>query len=365
MAEESWTQPYQITKILLVDDEVSICENLAAFFEDFGYATTLAHNGREGLERFYADIPDLIILDLHMPVLSGHTLLTTITASHPDIPKLIISGVGLISEAMQTISEGGWDFISKPINDPNLLLHKVKLLEEKAHLLLQNRLYREHLEQLVEQKTQAIQRLNLQLIDTQKELAVKLGDVIETRSQETGNHVRRVAYISRLLALRYGLTKEDAEKLRMASPLHDVGKIGIPDAVLNKAGRLTPEEFDLIKTHTTIGAQMLSNSEQPIIQAGAIIAAQHHERWDGQGYPNGLKGDKIHIFGRITCIADIYDALRQKRHYKEAWSHKATMEYITENRGKIFEPRLVDLLVSVSDDIELILQRYQQPGSVV
>ncbi len=365
MNEESWAQPYQITKILLVDDEISICENLAAFFEDYGYETTLAHNGRDGLERFYEKTPDLIILDLHMPVMSGHALLTTIHASHPDVPKLIISGVGLISEAMQTISEGGWDFISKPINDPNLLLHKVKLLEEKANLIQQNRLYREHLEQLVEQKTRAIKRLNIQLIETQKELAVKLGDVIETRSQETGNHVRRVAYISRLLALSYGLSAEDAEKLRMASPLHDVGKIGIPDAVLNKAGRLTPEEFDLIKTHTTIGSQMLSNSEQPIIQAGAIIAAQHHERWDGTGYPKGLRGEDIHIFGRITCLADIYDALRQKRHYKEAWSREQTLEYINENCGKIFDPRLVDLLISMRDDIELILQRYQQPGSVV
>ena len=365
MTEGSWTQPYQISRILLVDDEVSICRNLAAFFEDYGYETTLAHNGKEGLEKFYQILPDLIILDLHMPVMSGHALLRNIAASHPDIPKLIISGVGLISEAMQTISEGAWDFISKPIKDTNLLIHKIKLLEEKAHLMQQNRLYQEHLEQLVEQKTNAIQNLNLQLIETQKELAVKLGDVIETRSQETGNHVRRVAYISRLLALSYGLEQDDAEKLRMASPLHDVGKIGIPDAVLNKPGRLTPEEFDLIKTHTTIGCQMLSNSDQPIIQAGAIIAAQHHERWDGQGYPRGLSGEAIHIYGRITCLADVYDALRQKRHYKEAWSEERTLKYILENCGRIFDPKLVDVLMTMRSDINNILDIYQQPETVV
>ncbi len=365
MNNASWNQDYKISKILLVDDEEAICNNLGAFFDDFGYQTAIAHNGRDGLELFHHFQPDLVILDLHMPIMSGHDLLTALSASHPEIPKLIISGVGLISEAMQTVAEGGWDFISKPVNDLNLLLHKVNLLEEKAALKRQNRLYREHLEQLVEQKTQAIKLLNQQLIETQKELVVRLGDVIETRSKETGNHVRRVAYISRLLALSYGLDMAAAEKLRMASPLHDVGKIGIPDAVLNKAGRLSPEEFELIKTHTSIGHDMLKNSDQPIIQAGAIIAEQHHERWDGQGYPQGLTGENIHIFGRITCIADIYDALRQKRHYKDAWSEQATLEYIRENSGTIFDPQLVDILLSLREDINQILSIYQQPETVV
>ncbi len=365
MNNASWNRKFTIRKILLVDDETAICENLQIFFEDYGYTVYVAHDGREGLNLFYRNNPDLVILDLHMPVMSGHDMLTTITASHPEVPKLIISGVGLLSEAMQTVSEGGWDFISKPINDLDELLHKVTMLQEKASLLRQNRLYREHLEQLVDQKTRAISELNLQLINTQKELVARLGDVIETRSKETGNHVRRVAYISRLLALAYGLDRTDAETLRMASPLHDVGKIGIPDAVLNKPGRLTPEEFELIKTHTSIGYEMLRNSAQPIIQAGAIVAQQHHERWDGQGYPRGLKGEEIHIFGRITCIADIYDALRQKRHYKQAWSQEQTLAYMTENIGLIFEPRLVELLRNKHGEIEQILQRYQQPDSVV
>ena len=365
MPNDHRLEDYQVQKILLVDDEVDICENLRAFFEDYGYQVTLAHNGRDGLEAFYAAPPDLAILDLHMPVMSGHTMLTSIAASHPEIPKLIISGVGLISEAMQTISEGAWDFISKPLNDLDVLLHKIKLLQEKASLLRQNRLYQEHLEQLVEQKTGAVKSLNLQLMETQKELVSKLSDVIETRSKETGNHVRRVADISRLLALAYGLDPQQADLLRMASPLHDVGKIGIPDAVLNKPGKLTAEEFDLIKTHTTIGYRMLSNSTQPIIKAGAIIARQHHERWDGSGYPLGLKGEEIHIFGRITCLADNYDALRQKRHYKDAWSREETLAYILDNSGSFFEPALVTILAAHIDEIEDILRTYLQPESVV
>ena len=365
MDGNSLNQEYKVQHVLLVDDEVAICSNLEAFLEDYGYDVSIAHNGKDGLEKFNAKIPDLVMLDLHMPVMSGHELLATLSASHPEIPKIIISGVGIISEAMQTVDEGGWDFISKPIHDPNILIHKIKLLEEKATLIRQNRLYREHLEQLVEKKTADIQRLNLQLIDTQKEVVAKLGDVIETRSKETGNHVRRVAYVSRLLALAYGLEPIETEIIRMASPLHDVGKIGISDAILNKCGKLTETEFEEIKTHSDIGYNMLKDSDQPILKAGAIIAKQHHERWDGSGYPNGLRGEDIHIYGRITCLADVYDALRQKRHYKEAWSRELALSYIKEQSGIIFEPKLVELFLQNILEIEKIIHTYQQPEAVI
>ena len=361
----SWDQEYKIHHILLVDDEVAICNNMKAFFEDYEYDISIAHNGKDGLEMFNSNPPDLVILDLHMPVMSGHELLTNITATHPEIPKIVISGVGVIREAMETVDEGGWDFISKPIHDLNVLIHKIKLMEEKATLIRQNRLYKEHLEQLVEKKTADVQRLNLQIIHTQKEIVAKLGDVIETRSQETGNHVRRVAYLSRLLALAYGLSPEEAELIRMASPLHDVGKIGIPDAILNKCGQLTEEEFEQIKTHTNIGYNMLKDSDQPIIKAGAIIAKQHHERWDGSGYPNGLKGEDIHVYGRITCLVDIYDALRQKRHYKEAWRKERVLDYIKENSGIFFEPKLVELFQQNIADVEKIISDYRQPDAVI
>ncbi len=365
MHNESWDHEYIIRHILLVDDEAAICNNLKAFLEDFGYDISVAHNGKDGLEMFNANVPDLVILDLHMPVMSGHELLTNITATHPEIPKIVISGVGVISEAMQTVGEGGWDFISKPIHDLNILIHKIKLIEEKATLIRQNRLYKEHLEQLVEKKTADVQRLNLQIIGTQKEIVAKLGDVIETRSQETGNHVRRVAYLSRLLALAYGLNSSEAEIIRMASPLHDVGKIGIPDDILNKCGKLTEEEFENIKSHTSIGYNMLKDSDQPIIQAGAIIAEQHHEHWDGSGYPRGLKDEQIHTYGRITCLADIYDALRQKRHYKEAWSEEQTLKYIKENSGTIFEPKLVALFLENIAEVEQIVSDYRQPDKFI
>ena len=362
---DSWDQKYKIHRILLVDDEVAICRSMEAFLEDYGYDISIAHNGKEGLEKFNANLPDLVILDLQMPVMTGHEFLAELAATHPEVPKIIISGIGDVGEAMQTVDEGGWDFISKPIHDLNFLIHKIKLLEEKATLVRQNRLYKKHLEALVEKKTEVIQQLNRQLIDTQKEIVAKLGDVIETRSRETGNHVRRVAYVSRLLALAYGLEPIETEIIRMASPLHDVGKIGISDAILNKCGKLTDAEFEEIKTHSDIGYNMLKDSTQPILKAGAIIAKQHHERWDGSGYPNGLRGEDIHIYGRITCLADVYDALRQKRHYKEAWSRDLALSYIKEQSGTIFEPKLVELFLQNILEIEKTIHTYQQPEAVI
>ena len=363
--KQNFDQEYRVEKILIIDDEVAICENMKAFFEDYGYEVFTAYDGKQGLEAFNSNVPDLVLIDLHMPIMSGHEILESLSVSHPEIPKIVVSGVGIISEAMETVSEGAWDFVSKPIHDLNILIHKIKQLEEKATLIRQNRLYREHLEQLVEIKTADIHKLNLQLIDTQKEIVAKLGDVIETRSKETGNHVRRVAYVSRLLALAYGLEPLETEVIRMASPLHDVGKIGIPDAILNKCGKLTAVEFEQIKTHTNIGYNMLKNSKQPILQAGAIIASQHHEHWNGLGYPHGLKGDEIHIYGRITCLADVYDALRQKRHYKEAWSQETAMKYVKDNSGTLFEPKLVELFLQNILGIEQIIHVYQQPEMVI
>lgn len=349
-----------IRNILIVDDEPNILMCLQAFLEDSGYQIATANNGQEALDAITANPPDMLILDLNMPKMSGHELLKHTSASFPDMPKLVLSGIGDIAVAMQTIHEGAWDFLSKPIYDMKILSHKISMLEENARLVRENRLHRENLERLVEQKTTEMQQLSQEIIDTQKEIVAKLGDVIETRSNETGNHVRRVAHISSLLAVKYGFDPIEAETLRMASPLHDVGKVGIPDGILNKPGKLTDAEFEQIKTHTTIGYNMLKESKQPIIQAAAIISLQHHEYWNGGGYPQGLQGEDIHIYGRITAIADVYDALRQKREYKESWSQEKTLEFIKKNSGVMFDPKLVELFLQSIPELEEIL-RHEGP----
>lgn len=185
--------------------------------------------------------------------------------------------------------------------------------------------------------------LNREIIDTQKEVLYTLGEIVEFRSKETANHVSRVAEYSYILAKEYGLSEDEADLLRMASPMHDIGKIGIPDTILTKPGRLTPEEFEVVKTHTTIGYEILKQSKRDIMKTAARVALEHHERWDGSGYPMGKKREEIHIMSRITCLADVYDALSHKRVYKEAWSDEDVYEEIRRMRDIMFEPRLVDI----------------------
>jgi len=182
--------------------------------------------------------------------------------------------------------------------------------------------------------------------------------VIESRSRETGNHVRRVAESSYLLALKAGLSESQAELLRLASPMHDVGKVGIPDVILLKQERLTPEEFEIIKHHTEIGYHILKNSRREILEAAVIAAHQHHERWDGRGYPLGLQGEQIHIFGRITALMDVFDALLHARVYKPAWEHGQVLNYIERQRGKQFDPQLVDVLLESSLEFIALSEKY-------
>lgn len=199
--------------------------------------------------------------------------------------------------------------------------------------------------------------LNREIIDTQKEVLYTLGEIVEFRSKETANHVSRVAEYSYLLAKEYGLSEEEASLLRMASPMHDIGKIGIPDTILTKPGRLTPEEFEVVKSHTTIGYEILKQSKREIMKTAARVALEHHERWDGSGYPQGKKMEEIHIMSRITCLADVYDALSHKRVYKDAWSEDAVYDEIKRMREVMFEPRLVDIFFRNLDKILEIRNR--------
>lgn len=201
-------------------------------------------------------------------------------------------------------------------------------------------------------------QLQHEIEDTQREIVYRLSEAVEQRSIETGNHVKRVAFICYELARSFGLEEHEAEKLMFASPLHDVGKVGIPDGILNKPMKLAEHEWEVMKTHASIGYEILKNSKRAIIQAGAIIARDHHEKWDGSGYPAGKKGDEIHIYGRIAALADVYDALRHRRCYKSAWTAEATLAHIVSESGKQFDPLLVEVLKTRIDRIEAILQKY-------
>ena len=202
-------------------------------------------------------------------------------------------------------------------------------------------------------------KLNDEIEETQREVIYTMGEIGETRSKETGYHVKRVAKYSKLLALLYGLSLEEADTLKMASPMHDIGKVGIPDAILNAPRKLDAQEWKVMQTHAQLGYEMLKTSNKPILKAAAIVAHEHHEKFDGSGYPKGLHGENIHIYGRITAIADVFDALGSKRVYKEAWELEDILELFIAESGKHFDPKLVELFLENLDDFLVIRDRFK------
>jgi response regulator RpfG family c-di-GMP phosphodiesterase len=196
--------------------------------------------------------------------------------------------------------------------------------------------------------------LNQEITDTQAELILRLGDVVESRSNEAGNHVRRMAQVCQLLAKAAGMPEDETAVLMHAAPMHDIGKISTPDSVLLKPGKLTPEEWEIMKQHPAVGLSILNGSQRPILKAAAVIAHQHHEKYDGSGYPQGLKGDAIHPYARIVAVADVFDALSHKRCYKDAWPIEKVTEYLKESAGTHLDPHFVDLLVKNMDKADQI-----------
>jgi len=200
--------------------------------------------------------------------------------------------------------------------------------------------------------------LKQEIEDTQKEVVFTMGSIGETRSKETGNHVKRVAEYSYLLAILANLEEKEAELLKLASPMHDIGKVGIPDNILNKPGKLTAQEFGIMKDHSRLGYEMLKGSNRSILKTSAIVAYEHHERWDGRGYPRGLEQNDIHIYGRITSICDVFDALGSNRCYKKAWELDKILTLFKEERGKQFDPNLIDLFLENLDKFLVIRDKY-------
>ncbi|MEN8303600.1 MAG: HD domain-containing phosphohydrolase [Campylobacterota bacterium] len=218
----------------------------------------------------------------------------------------------------------------------------------------------EYLEDEVAARIKDIVALNKDIRETQKEIIFTMGTIGESRSKETGNHVRRVAEYSRLLAEYCGIDKFYAQMLKEASPMHDIGKVGISDAILNKPGRHTPQETAVMKTHTTLGYEMLGQSDKELLQIAATISHEHHEKYDGTGYPRGLKGEEISIYARITAVADVFDALGSDRVYKKAWKDEDIFDMFKEQKEKHFDPLLVDIFLNNVDDFKKIRDKYKE-----
>ena len=337
-------------EILLVDDRRENLELLGSFLKAKGYKTRMALDGELALASIDAKKPDLILLDIEMPGMDGYEVASILKSKREtaSIPIIFISAHSDTEAKVEAFRRGGVDFVSKPFASEEVVARV------KTHLELAE--YQQSLEEKVDQAVSKIKELNTQLRTTQQEMTLTLGRIMETRDDDTGRHVLRVATYSKLLAELSGMEKERIELIYQAAPFHDAGKVAIPDSILNKPGPLTPQEWEIMKTHTTHGYNIFKHTTQPVLQMCGVIAKEHHERWDGSGYPAGLKAEEISMEGRIVAIADVLDALTSKRVYKEAWSFKEAVEYVVSQKEKMFDPVLIDLFAANIKRFEEIYQ---------
>ncbi|MBF0183316.1 MAG: response regulator [Magnetococcales bacterium] len=339
--------------ILIVDDALENLDVMKGILAPH-YRLQIATNGRLALKIALSPTPpDLILLDVMMPEMDGHTVCRLLKQNERsrEIPVLFVTARTDAEDEAFGFSLGAADYLSKPVSPP------IVLARIKTHLAMHDQ--KKLLADQVALRTAQLQIRNLELEETRIEVIQQLGRAADYRDNETGMHVMRMSRYVRLLALKAGLSESEAEQLMLAAPMHDLGKIGIPDHILLKPGRLTEEEFAQIQTHAEIGYRIIGKQRSEILQLGALIALTHHEKWNGKGYPKGLRGEEIPLPGRIVAIADVFDALTSVRPYKKAWTVDEAMALITKEAGQHFDPRLAVLFLSLRLEIEEIMEQYR------
>ncbi|MBW7472849.1 response regulator [Marinobacter sp. M216] len=331
--------------IFVIDDEPVNLKLLNKILKNAGYLNlVLISDPRDVIASYREHRPSLILLDLNMPNIDGYQIMEQLKdLDDPLLPPIIVlTAQNQQDYLLRALETGARDFVNKPFDRRELLMRVRNFLDAHvAHKLVRDQ--KNHLELLVEERTRELQATRLGIIR-------RLGHAAEYRDEETGNHILRMSKMCALLASKAGYNKQQCDLILAASPMHDIGKIGIPDSVLLKPGKLDPEEWRIMKSHSEIGARLLEGDDSELLAMAREIALTHHEKWDGTGYPNGLQGKAIPLPGRIAALADVFDALTSPRPYKEAWPMEKAVELIRENRGNHFDPDLVDLFLGNLDD---------------
>ncbi len=346
--------------VLVVDDELFNRELLEGLLVPLGYEVTLAEDGKEALEKVKEKAPDVILLDIMMPIMDGFEVARRLKEKKEtkSIPIVMVTALSEVEDRIKALEAGANDFLTKPVDIAELRATVSSQMQVKAyhdHM----RDYQKELEAEVAKRTkqlrEAFEKIKIASLDT----IYRLSRAAEYKDEDTGAHIKRMSHFSVAVAKQMNLDDDTIETILYAAPMHDIGKIGIPDRILQKQAKLEPDEWEIMKKHTIIGSQIMEGSDAEFIKLGESIALTHHEIWDGSGYPKGLKGKAIPLAGRITAVADVFDALTSKRPYKRPFSLEKSFTIIKEGKGSHFDPKVVSAFFSIEKEIISIKEKYQ------
>jgi len=348
-------------RVLIVEDEEGIRTLLQAALAGTGYDALTASNADEAIGLSLREPLDAAIVDIKMPGMNGMELSRALRAADPDLPVILITAHANLDSAREAIRLGAYDYIAKPFDLDDVILSTARAVERRV-LLRENRAYQHDLEAKVEDRThqlcEAMQRIERTFHEVQQahlESIFILSRVTELNDEYTGNHIRRVSSYCEAIASALGCPPEFLEQITYSSPMHDIGKISVPSSILSKPGKLTPDEFEIIKQHTVDGARVLSGI--PFLTMAREIALTHHERYDGTGYPRGLAGEAIPLSGRIVAVADVFDALISRRPYKDPYPFERALEIMAQESGRHFDPDILRVFFRLSDRVREIAVR--------